>query len=86
MPPAQGQQPSGPSEFTRVLQGPHFQQSGDLTGGQAQGPGSISVPAPGGVPLPAPPRQSKWVGILVGILTCLVIVLVIVVVILALKK
>jgi hypothetical protein len=88
MPSAQVQQPSGPSEFTRVLQGPHFQQSGDLpAGGQAPpGPGSVSVPAPGGVVLPPPPKQNKWVGILVGVLTCVVIVLVIAVVILAFKK
>jgi hypothetical protein len=88
MPSAQAQQPSGPSEFTRVLQGPHFQQSGDLpSGGQTpQGPGSVSVPAPGGVVLPPPPKQNKWVGILVGVLTCVVIVLVIAVVILAFKK
>ena len=70
---------AGPSEFTRVLQGPQFQQPG----GPATG-GGMSM-APGGVPLPAPPKKNRFLGIVVGLLACFVLLLLIAVVVLLLK-
>lgn len=82
MPLAQTTRPAGPSEFTRVLQGPHLQQSGDM----APAPPLHSAPMPGAVPLPPPPQKSNLLGILVAVLSFLLILLLITVVVLVFKK
>ncbi|MBN9661722.1 MAG: hypothetical protein J0H49_26230 [Acidobacteria bacterium] len=82
MPLAQTTRPAGPSEFTRVLQGPQLQQSGDM----APVPPLNSTPVPGAVPLPPPPPKSNLLGILVAVLSFLLILLLITVVVLVLKK
>lgn len=81
MPQAQAARPAGPSEFTRVLRGPHLQQSGEM----APAPPN-SVPMPGGMPLAPPPRKSNVLGILVAVLSFLLILLLITVVVLIFKK
>ncbi len=82
MPLAQTARPAGPSEFTRVLQGPHLQQSGDM----APAPAYNSAPMPGAVPLPPPPKKNNLLGILVAVLSFLLILLLITVVVLVFKR
>ncbi|WP_321476561.1 hypothetical protein [uncultured Paludibaculum sp.] len=81
-PSAQAAQPAGPSEFTRVLRGPHLQQSGDM----APAPPFNPPPMPGAVPLPPPPKKGNVLGILVAVLSFLLILLLITVVVLIFKK
>jgi hypothetical protein len=72
--------PSGPGEFTRIIQGPPKQ--GDSA---APSPAHFSTP-PSAVAAPAPQGKSKMMPILIAVLSIVVVALVITVVIIALKK
>ncbi|HNY41536.1 MAG TPA: hypothetical protein PKJ41_14140 [Bryobacteraceae bacterium] len=72
--------PSGPGEFTRIIQGPPKQ--GDSS---APPPAQFSTP-PSAVAAPVPQGKSKLMPILMGVLAVVVVALVITVIILVLKK
>jgi hypothetical protein len=70
---------SGPGEFTRIIQG-------RPEGGAPAAAGGSYMPAPpSATPAPAPPKRSKMMPILLGVLSFVVIALVIVVIVLVLK-
>ena len=72
--------PSGPGEFTRIIQGPPKQSDSP----QPQ-PAQYSAP-PSAVAAPMPQAKSKMMPILMGVLAVVVVALIIAVVILVLKK
>jgi hypothetical protein len=72
--------PSGPGEFTRIIQGPPKE------GGSSSSTPSYAAPPPSAVAAPAPQQKSKMFPILMGILAVVVVGLLITVVILMLRK
>jgi hypothetical protein len=72
--------PSGPGDFTRIIQGPPKEA------GSSSAPSYTSAPPPSAVAAPAPQQKSKAMPILLAVLAVVVVGLLITVVILMLKK